>query len=108
MSTVTQFGYVCSRTLQLVAARKTRATARVRCRATGTTSALPTIILSCYEMLGKLRSVASMISGVGSPLLPDVVREVRSGRFGWIDRGEYGVSACHVLHDANCQFLASA
>lgn len=48
-----------------------------------------------------------LIWGVGSPLLPDVVREVRSGRFGWIDRGEYEFSACHVRNVVQAILLAA-
>lgn len=48
-----------------------------------------------------------LIWGVGSPLLPDIVRQVRAGRFGWINRGEYEFSACHVRNVVQATLLAA-
>jgi nucleoside-diphosphate-sugar epimerase len=47
-----------------------------------------------------------LIWGAEAPLLPDIIDEVKAGRFRWIDQGQYAFSACHVINVCHGTVLA--
>ena len=47
-----------------------------------------------------------LIWGAEAPLLPDIIHQVKAGRFRWIDQGDYAFSACHVVNVCHGTVLA--